>query len=385
MSGEIRVGVVGAGGQTGTSIMRALAAADGVSPRGICRNEITAGPLRAEGHEVMVGSLLDAGARDGLIGDLDAVVNLAWASGYPGKRRKEDESMLRAITSVPGRRLLVHFSSVAVYSTCVDPARNTFDSPRPDDPYGRDKLLLERLAQRLAAEGSTDVVALRLGHVYGAGQWVSKAALKIVSEGRGLPFDGSLPSNAIHAHNVGAGVRAVVLGGRRSGVVNLLDSPASTWRDLFDWHTETLGLPALPALDERSSEAALRHHRRRAGMSLAARIASESALWLRSLPPSLAREAPSVKDAGIVALARLKAPRLEQRLQQAFAASPPTEDPAAAVPEPFLLSGQAPGPALDYEPGKGAAADEELRRWYTSTAGPDAIREWNELWPDESG
>src|ERR1051326_8290351 len=261
----IRVAIVGAGGQVGPKLLAYLADDPGMQVRGICRNEVTAGPLRIEGFDIRCGSVGDIETAQRLLGDCEVILNCAAASGTTTalQAREQDQAILRSLCSLPGKKRLVHFSSVGVYGTCLDARRNRFENPRPDWSYGREKLRLERFLAHHSRGTGHEIVVLRMGHVYGAGQWVSRQVLETARDPRRrLPFDGQRASNAVHVHNVAAAIRTLIVDWARPGTYNLCDSPPATWRQVFDWNTNAVGMTPVPGMDPDESARWLAYYRR---------------------------------------------------------------------------------------------------------------------------
>ncbi len=377
----ITVGIVGAGGQVGPALLSSLADGPHLRVFGVCRNEISAGPLRAEGHDVRCGSVTDPATATELLGDVDVIVNCSATSGTPAAKSVAERGMLSALAGLPGGKRLIHFSSVAVYGSCIDARRNLFERPHPDQPYGRHKLDLEHHLWRCLRAGAHEAVILRLGHVYGAGQWLSRFALDAARDPRfRLPFDGRLPSNAVHAANVSAAIRKLILDWPRPGTYNLLDAPATSWREVFDWNTNAVGAGRVPAMSEDESGRVAAHHRRQAAIPLRARLASEIAAWVRTLPGSFMAACPAVKTLGILALATSRLERLERQLLKGYKRRAARAGGAAApLPalESWLLSDGAPGEQLAYHGDIPPGAATAVAAWHRRYAEPDAILTWD--------
>jgi nucleoside-diphosphate-sugar epimerase len=205
------------------------------------RNEFAARLLDAAGAEVRIGSVTDPALSRKALAGCDAVVNCALARGWPATARRQNEAIVRNIADAPDVRRVVHFSTVAVYGMCVDPHISTFERPRPDSSYGIDKLCLERLAVRLFSARGIRHHVVRLGHVYGPSQWVSRDVLQRLRDPAFvLPFGGANPSNAVSIEAVAAAVRGLLGDDQCSGIANLVDSPQSSWRAIFDLHARLL-------------------------------------------------------------------------------------------------------------------------------------------------
>lgn len=250
----MRVAVTGAGGRVGSALVASLVRHREFEVVAIVRNALAASLLGAPDAEIRVGSVTDPAASRAALAGCDAVVNCALAKGWPATARQQNEAILRNIVAAPGVRRVVHFSSVAVYGMCVDPRVSTFARPRPDSSYGVDKLRQERLAARLFGAREIRHYVVRLGHVYGPSQWVSRDVLERVRDPAfALPFGGENPSNAVSIEAVAAAVRGLLCGDQPSGVRNLLDAPQSSWRTLYDLHTRLLARPPAGSLAEAES------------------------------------------------------------------------------------------------------------------------------------
>lgn len=378
MSGKIKVAVIGGGGQTGPYILEHFRNEPSFEVTAVCRNEVTAGSLKMAGHRVVCFSTSDLEATQKALADTDVVVNLASASGSPGRARAQNEATVRALLSLTNTERLITFSSVAVYGSCVDASRSTFERPRPDEPYGKDKLELERTIEKLAKTSRVKATVLRLGHVYGPEQWVSRLALLIAKmPQKGLPFDGRLPSNAIYVGNLAKSLRSMIKDGSHVGTFNMIDSPTTTWRQVFDWNTSAAGLPPVPAMSDEDSEKLRQHYRALAATGHLMRFGKEMTAWARSLPSSMVQACPAVKDIGQIVLARSRTERLERFVQKWYSSSfaPSASDfPGYSIPKiGKLLSDGIPGPNAASASSIGREDSARLFSWYSTMNDPDYI------------
>jgi len=378
---RIKAGIVGAGGQVGPALLSYLADDPRIQAVGVCRNDISAGPLRLEGHEIRCGSLSDPATAAELLGDCDVIINCSATSGTPARKSVAERRMLHALCGLPGKKRLIHFSSVAVYGSCIDSRRNTFERPRPDQPYGRHKLDLERCLWRGLRASAHEAVVLRLGHVYGAGQWLSRFVLEAARDPQfRLPFDGRLPSGAVHVRNVGAAIRRLILDWPQPGTYNLFDAPVTTWRQVFDWNAQAVGVSRVPALSDEESERVAAYCRRQAATPLGVRLASEITSWIRTLPGSFIAACPAVKTLGIVTLATLRYEGLERRLLKRYKVmAARAGGGAAAVPalDSWLLSEGASGAQLSYRGEIDIHDATAVAAWHQRYAEPDSILNWD--------
>jgi UDP-glucose 4-epimerase len=162
----MRVVVVGATGNVGTSLLEALGRDDGVeSVLGLARRQATASYPKTEFATADI-------ARDDLVGHFrgaDCVVHLAWLI-----QPSHDQRVLRAVNVNGSARVfaavaeagvpkLVVASSIGVYSP--GPKRRVDESwPRqgvPSSWYAQHKAEMERLLDRFEAEHEVGVVRLR--------------------------------------------------------------------------------------------------------------------------------------------------------------------------------------------------------------------------------
>ena len=251
---RLRVAITGAAGRVGSVLAKRLCAEHGFDVVAIVRNGFAARLLADAGTEVRIGSMTAPASSSELLRDCDAVVNCALAKGWPRTARQQNEAIVGNIARAPSVRVAVHFSSVAVYGPCVEPARNSFERPRPDSAYGLDKLRLERVTARLLERSRKRYHIVRLGHVYGPSQWVSREILERSADPSfSLPFGGQIASNAVSIEAVVAAVAAMLGDAQPSGIRNLVDSPQSTWRTLFDLHTDLLGRTAVGSMPDAAS------------------------------------------------------------------------------------------------------------------------------------
>lgn len=350
----MRVAITGAGGQIGSFLAFSLAQRDqALDVVAVCRNVVAAGLLESAPCSVRVGSLTEPGSAQLLLGDCDAVVHCAYAAGLPGHAWAVNKAMLTRLFAIPRINRVIYLSSVAVYGKCIVNEVGSFEKPHADTGYGRAKWRSELLAIRLARRTRRRLIVWRLGHVYGSSQAMSQF---IVTKARttqfSLPFDGAMPSNAIHIHRLTNAVK-VSLATESAGAWNVTDQPQQTWRQLFDWHTETLGLPRVPAMPDTLSREAKRRYLAR-GNGLVPWHALRRAVTVAQATgrTAVARSLPRLREFGYRMLERLPS-TLESKAGAVYWSALAREAIVAATPasgvdqvEPWLLSDAMPGPYL---------------------------------------
>ena len=256
----MRVVVVGATGNAGTALLRALAVEPGVtSVVGIARRLpdrdappystaewVTADIASAEPDELVVGHLADA------FRGADAVVHLAWLI-----QPNRDRDLLRR-TNVDGTRRvadavvragvphLVVASSIGAYSPVDDDVPRTEDWPArgiPTSHYSVDKAAQERVLDALeAAHPEVAVARVRPSLVFQAlaGAEVSRLFVNSVlpralTLGRPpvLPLPAGLRVQAVHAHDLADAYRRILLA-RARGAFNVAADDLLSAQDLAD-------------------------------------------------------------------------------------------------------------------------------------------------------
>lgn len=248
----IRIGIIGANGQVGMAICRVLAASSDAQGVAVVRNRVAAaavGALVGAGVEIRIGSVGDRTTAADLVGDCQAVVNCAFASGGGVlESRRANFEIFDGVQQAAPDAFFVHLSSVAVYG----PGPADADQPKPDSSYGKEKLEHERyLLSHVRAER---LLLIRLGHVYGADTPVSRFILDCLLEPNfELPVPDDAAANAVSIDAVAASLVQACLLRTPTGLHHLADQPNGSWRRLFDLHAETFGLPQARACLEYSA------------------------------------------------------------------------------------------------------------------------------------
>lgn len=368
MSTPIRIGVTGATGQVGSRLLRHLRGA-GFTVVAAVRNPVGAAlcDAIAPDIEIRVGSLIPKDGEPHLLDDCDAIVNCAIESsgGIPRQAYTRNRALVDGLLKAKALKWLVHFSTVAVYGELIT------NRPRPGSEYGRSKLYVERYAARQSRRRGIQYTAIRLGHVYGAGIARSREIIELVgTPGFELPFGGMLPSNAIHADNVGAAIVGLLRDGPTGEVYGLAES-SNTWRDVFDWHTACLGLAPVATMSEAESIARRDEILRRSP-------ARDALTWLKGVPIKSLVRAPATFDLALRVLVNTPA-AITQAVsdinRRTGARGHIVRADAAARREvaALYLSEGMPGPFLPVpaSPADGLGSNIERAR---------ELREWHELW-----
>jgi len=281
---KIRVAVTGAAGQVGSVMVRKMLEFSHIEPVAICRNDMSAGLIHfnSPGANIRIGSITEIDSARELLGDCDVIINCALASvkGSPKKSHLLNKTMIDNFSRLEQLKSLIHLSSASVYGACINSAgfpKNTFERPRSDSDYGRSKFHIEKHVKRRFLSKQLNYYILRLGHVYGARTDRSKQIIEFArNPDFQLPFNGELPSNTIHVERLADMIIALFSNPLPSGIYNVADEH-QTWRQVFDWHTQAIGLPSVKAMSKDSSN-------RLRTLFLSRSIMGDIGSWLRSLP-----------------------------------------------------------------------------------------------------
>ena len=376
-----KVAVTGAAGQVGSVLVRHLCG-EGMDVVAICRNTISAGLIHfsCQDCDIRIGSITKKDEASRLLGDCDIVINCALAEGggSPKNAYLLNRQIIDGLLSSESLRLLIHFSSISVYGDFITDSRSTFMRPRPDNEYGRSKLYVEKYAKRMLDSRGIKYYIIRLGHVIGAGIGRSREIIEFSkSSWFRLPFDGALPSNTIHVERLASLIYSLIDSQVPQGVYNVADKER-TWRMVFDWHTNCLGLPAVQAMPLLMSRKMRSLYSQRSAFHDIVR-------WCRSLPLRDLLRSPAVFDLALRIL--VKAPEsltrrlanISRRTGAARQIAPLVEN--HPVLNPVYLSDAMPERYLSMpnkeNPLNGSEEDlcRDLKKWYEKFSKPKFLTE----------
>lgn len=374
-----KIAILGASGLVGSAVVRHLTDR-GLPVVAVVRNALSASiaEVNAPNSEVRIGSVERDDTRAALIGDCPTIINcaIAGSSGVPALAYSRNRAIVDGALASPGIRRLIHFSSVAVYGETfagIQQSARHFDTPEPNSEYGRSKLDVEQYARKLAQKQGVEFTCVRLGHVYGPTVGRSREILDLLSTpGFELPFGGRNFSNAVHIDAVAQAIEALVAVSTGPVVANLFE-PDHTWRRVFDWHADVVGLAHARDMTEAASVAGQRAHLDKSVVKAAVR-------WSKSLPINNFIRSPAVFDFVLRNLARSPAwltdtaSGLNRKIKRGAAPVPATTS-QELWPTLYFSEG-APGPMLAGADRAEASRSEAERRrgdfanWYREITVP---------------
>jgi nucleoside-diphosphate-sugar epimerase len=225
-----KVAVLGANGQVGAELCLLLSRRPEVETVPICRNRTGSAFLRYCGIACRHGHPADPHDAPRLLGDCDAVVNSALASGTPRQIRCIENKLIHNAVafSKPGATI-IHFSTQSVYG---DPRAGRLI--RWQDPYGSAKLASERLVRREARRTGKPAFLLRLGHVCGEFQNISQDIRRSLLDRMVVLTQLDVISNTVYTATIVDAILTILAGKEISGTYDLMNQPQWTWRQVYE-------------------------------------------------------------------------------------------------------------------------------------------------------
>lgn len=380
----MRIAVLGPNGQIGSFLVKWLLARQVGEVVSVVRNQAAKQSLEGTASELRVGAVTDPSTCQRLLSDCDVVVNCAWPGGLPRTAREQSEAIARNVLGLANIKQYITLSSVAVYGAILDGRATSFKKPVPCNSYGRLKLGLEAFVENSAKKSSADVIIFRLGHVYGPHQWASRFVADFLEDQCfKLPFNGERDSNSIHINEFCAAIESVIRKSPGSKIFNLSSFPQRTWKEIFDWHSSTLGLPVVSSLDmTRSTQDLCALFKTTDGGVFSDFIRSVSGSLAAFFSGILGE--PQVKEVALFLLNSLPE-RVGRRTKLFYTVRRARKDIAMAATQqiaPALFFFRAmPGEYLHFEMPTGRSvyleesSKEQLREWFMQTRTPGLILE----------
>ena len=243
--------VTGGSGFLGHRLACALVAR-GDRVRVLVRDPASAADLAVLGVEVVQGDMTDEGSLRRAVAGVDRLFHTAGLVGDWLDRRQaveinvEGTRRLLAAAADAGVTRAVHVSSLSVLGTKHHHGTDEAGPYVYADAYTDSKIDGERVALELAEEGRLEVVVIRPGFVYGAGDnHVLRPLVERLRAG-GFAFvgDGSKQLNTVYVGDV---VRAALLADETphaaGQVYNITDGRNTTLREFVTFITEYVGVP----------------------------------------------------------------------------------------------------------------------------------------------
>lgn len=234
----MKIAIVGGNGQVASEVSLLLASQPGVTVRPIVRTKGGSAFLRYNGLRVRHGSIANPAEAPSLLEGANVVANFALAIGTPAVTRTQNAQLVEAVFEhAPAGATVVFFSTLAINGE-VDAS-----GERRRSVYSDVKLSNEQLVARLARRAGKKSYVLRLGHVAGHYQPISRL---IRDEMRSAPIcipDPERSSNVVHTATIADALLAIGSGrAGAEGTYDLVNTPPWTWRKVYEWEAALSGL-----------------------------------------------------------------------------------------------------------------------------------------------
>jgi nucleoside-diphosphate-sugar epimerase len=246
MSGQrmTKVAILGANGQVGAELCLLLRDRSDIDLVPICRNRSGSAFLRWQGISCRHGRPADPKRAAALFGDCDVIVNSSLATGTPSEIRNNEDGIIHNMFaySKAGTKI-IHFSTQSVYGD-PDPRRII----RWRNPYGRVKIESERQVRKAQRRFGKDAFILRLGHVCGRLQEISNTIREEIRSDCVVLPDKDCSSNTVYTVAIIDAVDRIIQGQTPAGTYDCMNSPAWTWRQVYEFEAAACERPMTPTL-----------------------------------------------------------------------------------------------------------------------------------------
>jgi nucleoside-diphosphate-sugar epimerase len=245
----MRIAVLGSNGQVGAELCLLLARQEKVEVVPVCRNRMGSAFLRSQGVACRHGDVADAEQAPRLIGDCDVVADLALAGldqNYRESMAIHDKLIRHAAQfgKRPGKH--IYFSTMSVYGDARMSQRIVFRNL-----YGREKNRCEHVARASGQAHGRETFILRLGHVCGELQGITREIRSKIEQGPIPVPDVDRPSNTVYVATIVDAIVKIADGAAAPGTYDLMNKPQWTWKEVFEYEGRVLGIsPTFTACEE---------------------------------------------------------------------------------------------------------------------------------------
>ena len=236
------IGVIGANGVVGSEVCLFLRQMDDITPVPICRTKISSAFLRRAGMDCRHGSLADPPIARGLLADCDLVVDFSLPRGLPSQFRESARELIKSVIQHSRRSVpFIYISStMALGMPSQGGALERYAFART--AYGTLKRYSERLAIRAGKQFGNPVYVLRLGHVHGELQPVSRYIVKTLRRERAYIPAGC--SHSVFPYTIAEALADIARGKHVPGTYTLVSQPQWTWKELHEFYCWRAGISA---------------------------------------------------------------------------------------------------------------------------------------------
>jgi len=232
-----KVAIVGANGQVGTELVLRMTEIPGITIVPIVRSESGSAFLRSHNVSCRHGTMTNRDEARELLADCDTILNLAHADSYIAKKRAVNTSVQLAINAAASPNSKIVFASTQMVYAPELPVRIP-------GTYGAEKLILEKKAARHARRMGKEFFVLRLGHVLGDFQAITRKIVREIESGPvPLVHGGAGPSNTTFVASLADALVRITSERVEAGTYDLLTSPQWSWARVYDFYADQEHLP----------------------------------------------------------------------------------------------------------------------------------------------
>lgn len=242
MTKPIAIGIIGANGVVGSEVCLYLQQREGLKVIPICRTTLSSVFLRRAALECRHGSLQKAEEATDLLSGCDVVVDFSLPRGLPSQFRPAARALItNAIASAPAKAPFVYISSTMAFGM---PRYNgklkNYVISR--SAYGLLKRYSENVARRAATKERRPLYILRIGHVHGEMQPISRLIRKTLQRDTAYVPDGQ--SHSVFAFTIAEAIAQIAHGRERPGEYTIISNPQWTWEEIHQFYCWRAGFPS---------------------------------------------------------------------------------------------------------------------------------------------
>jgi nucleoside-diphosphate-sugar epimerase len=228
-----RIAVLGANGQVGSELCLILARQPSINVVPVCRTRMGSAYLRSMGLAVRHGEVADPTVAPGLIGDCDLIANLALVNPLrsPALAKVTNMAILKNVAQfAPVGSRHVYFSTMSVYGDIEVGQKLVLRNA-----YAVDKRRNESIVSNFSRHYDRPVWIMRLGHVTGELQPITRELRLLVTGGEMAIPDIQRPSNITHVITIAEALIKISRGEVDAGTYDLMNVPQWTWGEVLEY------------------------------------------------------------------------------------------------------------------------------------------------------
>ena len=230
-SNNTKILLIGASGQVGKELLEYLS--EDFEVTCLLRSKESSFVL-SNHSKFIISSIDDENVVLPLINKSDIIINAAYSSGTALSSFQQNISLNKTLIKYLNKsegKLLIHFSTIAVYGNFIDNKLIDFKYPNPSDSYGYNKLKIENLIRKKISSKNISYI-LRLGHVQGDLQSTEKYFVNLLRENFfGLPKNYDSFSNTVFVKDIYNSIKYISNKKfhKKVNTYNLITNSSRTW------------------------------------------------------------------------------------------------------------------------------------------------------------